>query len=121
MGGWEAPCSRLTHRLVRSNGFQVFRSILSPEGEEGEVREGGEGGAARGGRSPVSSVRIANLGADAFEAVLRFLYEGECTLPSPRLLPPILDASARLKISPLQVISKQGASARSTLLLPCSP
>ena len=83
----------LAHRVVLAAGSDVFRKLYSPA-PGGEAASGGRGGGAK--------LTIANLDAASFEAVLRFLYAGECQLASARLLVPILDAAARLKISPLQ-------------------
>ncbi|KAL1496274.1 hypothetical protein AB1Y20_016237 [Prymnesium parvum] len=84
------------HRLVLAAGSAVFRALFC---------EGAQ----------VGRLRVANLSADAFEAVLCFLYAGECELPSARLLVPLLDAATRLKIGALQ---DAAASAISQRLLP---
>ena len=94
------------HRMVLAAGSAVLRKLYSTPLKTGNT----------GGES-CAQLTINNLDAEAFRAMLVYLYTGACELPSARLLVPVLEAAARLQISSLQ---DSAADAISNRLLPAN-
>ena len=93
------------HRVVLAAGSTTLRKLYSTKPSGAGVDVGS------------SHLRIKNLDAEAFRAVLTFLYMGVCELPSARLLVPVLEAAAKLQITSLQ---ESAATAISHRLLPAN-
>ena len=82
---WVDGHSFSAHRLILSAGSDFFHALFCRA-------------CTAYSKGPVT---LDQMPAPVFEALAAFLYQGECTLADPSLLPPLLMAAARLQVKPL--------------------